>query len=47
VKQLITYADADVPVAGVLGPGRADDLQDFLSGMFQTVRVDPAERNAE
>jgi biotin carboxylase len=43
VKQLITYADADVPVAGVLGPAPAAELHDFLSGMFETVRVDPAD----
>lgn len=47
VKQLITYADADVPVAGVLGPASAADLHDFLSAMFETVRVEPADPGAE
>ena len=41
IKQAITYADSDVPLAGVVGPGPADELERFLTVMFESVRVEP------
>jgi len=38
----ISYADADVPLAGVIGPASTDELERFLSELFVTVRIDPA-----
>ncbi|MDQ2958092.1 MAG: ATP-grasp domain-containing protein [Actinomycetota bacterium] len=46
LTQLITYADADVPLAGIVGPASSRDLEQFLCELFQTVRVDPAEPDA-
>lgn len=42
VAQVITYADAHVPLAGVLGPGRSTDLEQLLQALFSTVRVEAA-----
>jgi hypothetical protein len=41
IKQVITYADADIPVAGVVGPAPAEVLERFLADMFAAVRVEP------
>ncbi len=41
IKQAITYADSDVPLAGIIGPGPADELERFLTVMFESVRVEP------
>jgi len=41
IKQAITYADSDVPLAGIIGPGTTDALERFLTVMFESVRVEP------
>jgi hypothetical protein len=41
IKQVITYADADIPLAGVVGPAPAEVLERFLTEMFAAVRVEP------
>ncbi|WP_069768159.1 acetyl-CoA carboxylase biotin carboxylase subunit family protein [Streptomyces sp. LUP30] len=43
VKDVITYADADVPIAGVIGPAPTDVLERFLTDFFASVRITPAE----
>ncbi|MDT9687040.1 ATP-grasp domain-containing protein [Streptomyces sp. P9(2023)] len=43
IKTTITYADADVPVAGVVGPAPAAVLERFLTEFFASVRVEPTE----
>lgn len=40
IKRVITYADSDIPIAGVVGPGTSADLERFLTEMFQTVVVE-------
>ncbi|GAA3753364.1 ATP-grasp domain-containing protein [Salinactinospora qingdaonensis] len=42
IKETITYADTDVPLAGVLGPAPAPVLERFLTDLFASVRVEPA-----
>lgn len=42
VRQAITYADADVPLAGIVGPASSAALEDFLTEIFAKVRVEPA-----
>lgn len=42
VKGVITYADADVPLAGIVGPGSSAALEEFLTEIFAKVQVDPA-----
>jgi ATP-grasp domain len=37
----ITYADAHVPLAGVVGPGTAEELTRLLTDMFATITVTP------
>jgi hypothetical protein len=41
IKRVITYADADIPVAGLVGPAPAAVLERFLTNMFASVRVEP------
>lgn len=41
VSQVVTYADTDVAVAGVLGPGTSTDLDRVLREIFAQVRVQP------
>jgi hypothetical protein len=41
IKNVITYADADVPLAGVIGPAPAPVLESFLTGLFASVTVEP------
>jgi hypothetical protein len=41
IKDVITYADADVPLAGVVGPAPAPVLERFLVALFTSVRVEP------
>ncbi|MEU5427056.1 ATP-grasp domain-containing protein [Streptomyces olivoreticuli] len=43
VKDVITYADADVPIAGVVGPATTDRLERFFTEFFASVSVTPAE----
>ncbi|MGW7612375.1 ATP-grasp domain-containing protein [Streptomyces sp. NPDC054766] len=43
VKDVITYADTDVPIAGVVGPAPAPVLERFLTDFFASVTVAPAE----
>lgn len=43
VKPSITYADVDVPLAGVLGPASAPALEQFLAELFAKVQVEPAD----
>ncbi|GAA1344766.1 ATP-grasp domain-containing protein [Saccharothrix algeriensis] len=43
VSRTITYADAHVPLAGVLGPGSSEDMARLLDIMFATVKVEPAD----
>jgi biotin carboxylase len=42
VQRTITYADAGVPLAGVVGPAPAPVLEQFLAEMFAKMRVEPA-----
>ncbi|MEO3787451.1 hypothetical protein ABGB12_29340 [Actinocorallia sp. B10E7] len=44
VKDTITYADFDIPVAGVIGPASSEVLEGFLTELFATIRVEPAHR---
>lgn len=41
IKQAITYADADVPLAGVIGPGSTSSLERFLHELFGSVQIGP------
>ncbi len=41
IADVITYADADIPLAGVLGPAPAPVLERFLTQLFASVRVEP------
>jgi biotin carboxylase len=41
VSSDITYADAQVPLAGVVGPGTIDELVRLLTEMFATITVAP------
>ncbi|MEV5886562.1 ATP-grasp domain-containing protein [Streptomyces sp. NPDC052020] len=43
VKAAITYADSDVPLAGVIGPAPEPVLERFLTGLFASVRVEPGD----
>jgi biotin carboxylase len=43
VKDSITYADSDVPLAGVIGPASTESLEQFMTGLFESVRVEPHE----
>jgi hypothetical protein len=47
VKNVITYADSDVPLAGVVGPAPAPVLEDFLTRLFKSVQVQPGRPPAE
>ncbi|MCD0453396.1 hypothetical protein LO762_30070 [Actinocorallia sp. API 0066] len=47
IKDTITYADSDIPVAGVLGPATADELTDFMLAMFTTIKIHPAPEPGE
>jgi biotin carboxylase len=42
VKNAITYADSDVPLAGVLGPAPTSALERFLNRLFESVHVEPS-----
>lgn len=42
VRPVITYADADAPLAGVVGPAPAPILERFLTELFAKVQVEPA-----
>lgn len=46
VKDVITYADTDVPLAGVIGPASTGVLDRFLSDMFAAVHVEAASRHS-
>ena len=41
VRQDLSYAAADLPLAGVLGPATLTELEDFLGALFETVHVEP------
>lgn len=41
IKTVLSYADTDIPLAGVVGPGDSAELDRFLSDAFATIRVDP------
>lgn len=41
IKNVITYADTDVPLAGVLGPAPTPVLERFLTELFTSVQVEP------
>ena len=41
VSSDITYADAQVPLAGIVGPGTAEDLTELLTEMFASITVVP------
>ncbi|HEV2377233.1 MAG TPA: ATP-grasp domain-containing protein [Streptosporangiaceae bacterium] len=41
VKDVITYADSDIPLAGIVGPAPAPVLEDFLTRLFKSVEVQP------
>ncbi|MFB7582307.1 ATP-grasp domain-containing protein [Streptomyces hydrogenans] len=41
IKTVLSYADTDVPIAGVVGPGTSAELTRFLSDAFATIRVTP------
>ncbi|MGW3266252.1 ATP-grasp domain-containing protein [Streptomyces sp. NPDC001056] len=43
VKAAITYADADIPLAGVVGPAPTAVLERFLTELFASVTVEPGE----
>ncbi|MCX0242535.1 ATP-grasp domain-containing protein [Streptomyces drozdowiczii] len=43
VKTAVTYADADVPLAGVVGPAPSAVLERFLTDLFASVTVAPGE----
>ncbi|GGQ69986.1 ATP-grasp domain-containing protein [Couchioplanes azureus] len=42
ISQTLSYADSDVPLAGIVGPAPTPVLERFLRDMFATVRVAPA-----
>jgi biotin carboxylase len=42
IKDVITYADSDVPLAGVVGPAPSHVLERFFTEMFASVRVEAA-----
>jgi hypothetical protein len=42
VRPVISYADADVPLAGVVGPASTPALERFLTELFATVQVERA-----
>ncbi|WP_328719011.1 ATP-grasp domain-containing protein [Streptomyces sp. NBC_00247] len=42
VTAALTYADADIPLAGVVGPAPTPVLERFLTGLFASVTVEPA-----
>ncbi|MDS1272588.1 hypothetical protein RIF23_20065 [Lipingzhangella sp. LS1_29] len=41
VKPTVTYADSDVPLAGVVGPAPAPELETLLTSMFASITVEP------
>ncbi|MCM1951400.1 hypothetical protein NC315_39535 [Streptomyces sp. G2] len=41
IKTVLSYADTDVPIAGVVDPGTSAELTRFLSDAFATIRVEP------
>ncbi len=43
ISNMITYADTDVPLAGVIGPAPTPVLERFLVGLFASVTVKPGE----
>jgi len=42
VVTFITYDDSVAPLAGIVGPAPAAELERFLNSMFATVRIEPA-----
>jgi biotin carboxylase len=46
VSQVLSYAEYDVPIAGIVGPAPASKLERFLRDMFASVRVTAANRSA-
>jgi biotin carboxylase len=43
IKTVVSYADADIPIAGVIGPAPSAAMERFLTEMFATVKVEPAD----
>ncbi|MEU5824792.1 ATP-grasp domain-containing protein [Streptomyces sp. NPDC047803] len=41
IKTVLSYADTDIPLAGVVGPGDSAELDSFLSSAFATISVEP------
>jgi hypothetical protein len=41
LKPTISYADTDLPLAGIVGPGPSHLLEQFIREIFATVRVEP------
>ncbi|MFJ6465330.1 acetyl-CoA carboxylase biotin carboxylase subunit family protein [Streptomyces sp. NPDC091387] len=41
IKTVLSYADTDIPLAGVVGPGDSAELDRFLSDAFSAIRVEP------
>lgn len=41
IKAVLSYADTDIPLAGVVGPGGSAELDRFLSDAFSSIRVEP------
>ncbi|MYS39087.1 ATP-grasp domain-containing protein [Streptomyces sp. SID4920] len=41
IKTVLSYADTDIPLAGVVGPGDSAELDSFLASAFATISVEP------
>ncbi|WP_240799368.1 ATP-grasp domain-containing protein [Streptomyces sp. A0958] len=41
IKTVLSYADTDIPLAGVVGPGDSAELDRFLRDAFSSIRVEP------
>ncbi|WP_255950823.1 ATP-grasp domain-containing protein [Streptomyces odontomachi] len=44
ISRTVSYADSDIPLAGVVGPATEPELRRFLTDLLATVRVEPAAR---
>lgn len=43
IKRAITYSDAHIPIAGVIGPAPTPVLECFLTELFDSARVEPSD----
>ena len=44
VSQALSYAEYDVPIAGIVGPASTAVLEQFLRDMFASIKVTAADK---